>query len=272
MPIGTFISEYEGKVVDNKDPNKNGKIRVSCPEIYGNVTVSDWIPSSENHSGQLMVPEIGDLVGIRCKDGDPNQLRYTSVKHIDGQTPSSAKSEIDFGDKGTSSFDSSSEGTVTEPTAPARSDYPGVKTIMENEIAFVELDDNGRFQYFNKTTKHFMEWHPDGTLVIKAKRIYIETSDTTEGIALVSKGRFDISVAKDLGISAFEDFTVWVKEQFIQTMSGSFSMICKKIATIGAGGGVNIDSEARMNITTRDQMMLLGKKIDIMNADDRMDP
>lgn len=268
MPVGPYTGTYDGKVFDNVDPNKDGRIRVTCAEIFGDVTVSDWIPSSEGHSGQLLVPEIGDIVSLTCKDGDCNQMSYGTTKHMDGQTPSSAKNDLTFDNTGISNFPTCGDYTVTEPAAPARSDYPGIKTIMENQNAFVELDDNGRFQYYNKTTKHFMEWHPDGTLVIKAKRIYVETSDSEHGFAVKSNARIDFSAVKDFTISAYEDFNLWVKQEFLQTVKETISIVATKLFKVGSGKGIDIDSDDRVNIGSAKNITIVGKKVDIVNEDD----
>lgn len=267
MSLGPYISEYNAKVIDNLDPEKIGRIRVSCPEVFGNITVSDWIPSSQGHSGQMLVPEINDIVIVTCKDGDPNRMRYRTITHKEKQSPSSSTNKIDdFGNKGKSAFKTCGEYEVKEPPSPQRSEYPKIKTLMENEIALIELDDNGRFQYFNKKTKHFMEWHPDGTLVIKAKKVYLETD---EDLAIKSNGRFDISTLKDFTLNLFEDLNLWIKKEFMISVSESISAIASKVFNIGVGHGLNIDADKRINVASRGNITVVGKKIDRVSMDDK---
>jgi hypothetical protein len=265
VPFGPYINEYTGKVIDNNDPLKDARIKVSCPEIYGDVTISDWIPSSHTHTGQALIPEIGDLVTITCKDGDPNQLRYKNSHHMENQTPSSCKSEVNLRNKGQSNFDTCGGFTVDEPPSPPRSDYPKIKTIQENSVAFIELDDNGRFQYFNKKTGHFMEFHPDGTFVLKVKKVYIETDND---FSIKSLGRIDLYSIADFTITAFRDLNLWIRNEFLTTVRESISIIARRLFCVGSGSGIDLDTNERINIASRGNITITGKKIDRITMDD----
>lgn len=65
-----FWGKYMAVVYDNNDPKMKGRIRVKCPQIYGD-SISDWaLPCFTSHS--FFVPEEGDLVWIEFENGDPD--------------------------------------------------------------------------------------------------------------------------------------------------------------------------------------------------------
>jgi hypothetical protein len=73
--FGKYYSSYRGSVADNKDPENIGRIKVKCPQLYGNQTPDQWIfPSgamAASGSGIYWMPPIGAPIYLTCQNGDP---------------------------------------------------------------------------------------------------------------------------------------------------------------------------------------------------------
>ena len=69
-----FHGKYRGRVEDNNDPMKLGRIRALVPAVDGMTT--NWAlpcaPYADPHAGILLVPPVGALVWIEFEGGDPN--------------------------------------------------------------------------------------------------------------------------------------------------------------------------------------------------------
>lgn len=67
------FGKYRGTVVDNKDPQQQGRIRVRVPDVLGNVT-SDWAlpcaPYIGKRTGFYAIPSIGTSVFVEFEAGD----------------------------------------------------------------------------------------------------------------------------------------------------------------------------------------------------------
>lgn len=75
-----FYSSYYGIVVDNKDPQKQGRIKVKVPQITGSQVINIWaLPKSYagTDSGFFAVPEIGDGVWVEFELGNPRFPVYS---------------------------------------------------------------------------------------------------------------------------------------------------------------------------------------------------
>jgi len=72
---------YQGKVVDNNDPLKLGRIKVTIDHyLEGDKEILPWITAKQQYSilGKvLIIPEIDDIVDIEFLDDDPYSMAYT---------------------------------------------------------------------------------------------------------------------------------------------------------------------------------------------------
>jgi len=111
-----LTSDYHiGKVVDNKDPNKIGRVRVRVYGVYSDkIPDSDlpWALPEQNFSGSLLgsmiVPPKDAILNVRFSNGNIYEPIYTSKIVNKGKTPSDANKsypdtliffELDNGDK-----------------------------------------------------------------------------------------------------------------------------------------------------------------------------
>ena len=68
-----YYSCYRGSVLDNNDPKKLGRIKVSVPQIYGGQNYDYWAyPKAIGGKGWgvLALPKIGDPVYVEFEQGD----------------------------------------------------------------------------------------------------------------------------------------------------------------------------------------------------------
>lgn len=67
---------HRGKVVDNADPMRCGRLKISVAAAYGTqgAGVIPWAWPKYQRSGDFFVPAIGDSVYVEflCTDGEPN--------------------------------------------------------------------------------------------------------------------------------------------------------------------------------------------------------
>ena len=61
--------KYRGKVINNKDPMKMGRIKVYCPLIYGN-SESAWCYPCVPLGFEYHIPQVGQMVWIEFEKDD----------------------------------------------------------------------------------------------------------------------------------------------------------------------------------------------------------
>lgn len=90
-----YYSVYPGIVVDNKDPDQRGRIKISIPNIIGtanNGTHPKWVPLHHaniagNKTGEFFPPYIGDIVDVMFEHGDINYPIYKGGSWSKGELP-----------------------------------------------------------------------------------------------------------------------------------------------------------------------------------------
>ena len=61
--------KYRGKVINNQDPMKMGRIKVYCPLIYGN-SESAWCYPCIPLGFEYHIPQVGQMVWIEFEKDD----------------------------------------------------------------------------------------------------------------------------------------------------------------------------------------------------------
>lgn len=76
MAVTQYFGKYRAKVVDVKDPEKRGRIRVMCPKVLGDYK-SSWcepcIPFAYENGGDFHIPKLNDFVWVEFEEGDHNR-------------------------------------------------------------------------------------------------------------------------------------------------------------------------------------------------------
>lgn len=98
---GRYLGKYGGVVVDNDDPQGQGRIRVKCKSATGrDDTLDIWAAPSSPYAGRnkgfFFPPDAGDSVWVWFDHGDPTQPRYSGSwwRNSDTLSKARAKSQI----------------------------------------------------------------------------------------------------------------------------------------------------------------------------------
>ena len=94
-----FAGIYVGLVVDNDDPKKLGRLKISVPSVYGNIEKEDlpWsepcFPYGYTDQGIFFIPELNSLVSVMFINGSPYKPLWlgTIFRENENVVPSEAK-------------------------------------------------------------------------------------------------------------------------------------------------------------------------------------
>ena len=97
-PNNRLLGKFRGRVIDNKDPLKLGRITAQVPDVLGN-EASTWalpcLPFTGRQAGQYVVPEIGAGVWMEFEQGDPSFPIWTGSWYGDAsELPPRAAAEL----------------------------------------------------------------------------------------------------------------------------------------------------------------------------------
>lgn len=91
-----YFGKYRAKVVDIRDPEQRGRIRVMCPKVLGNAK-SAWcepcIPIAYDLGGDFALPKVGEFVWVEFEAGNPNKPIYTGGLWSTAKSPSATYNE-----------------------------------------------------------------------------------------------------------------------------------------------------------------------------------
>lgn len=94
-----FFGKFRGRVVDNDDPLRRGRLRVSVPQVLEGVEV--WalpcVPFAGSDQGFYAMPDVGTGVWVEFEAGDPSFPIWSGCFWADGDiTPSDATPTVKF--------------------------------------------------------------------------------------------------------------------------------------------------------------------------------
>src|SRR5690348_4363874 len=80
---GRYYGKYRGFVVDDQDPDKRGRLKVSVPTVLGGETSTWALPclpyGGSKDVGFIAVPPIGAQVLVEFMEGDVSQPLWTGA-------------------------------------------------------------------------------------------------------------------------------------------------------------------------------------------------
>ena len=89
--MNKYYGKYRALVVDIKDPEKRGRIRVMCPKVLSK-SKSSWcepcIPVAYDFGGDFALPKIGEFVWVEFEEGNVNKPIYTGGLWCKEKSPS----------------------------------------------------------------------------------------------------------------------------------------------------------------------------------------
>lgn len=190
-----YFGTYRGKVVDNNDPQRLGRVKCICHEVLGLEITTDWAAykggayGGSSNSGAFAAPDIGATVFIEFESGDVNRPLYSGVwwGQPTGQppeTPGLARADgqqcwktdpSTLSPKGDDSFKSLDGQDQCQPPSPLRVNggptYPYNKVFRtKNNGITVEIDDTpgkGRIHIWHGPSKSWVEIDNAGELSIR---------------------------------------------------------------------------------------------------------
>lgn len=97
-PSNRYLGKFRGRVVDNNDPLRIGRVTVEVPDVLGNES-STWalpcLPFTGPQSGQFVVPPPGAGVWVEFEQGDPSFPVWTGCWYgAADELPPDARREV----------------------------------------------------------------------------------------------------------------------------------------------------------------------------------
>lgn len=91
-----YFGKYRGTVVDNVDPNQQGRLQVEVPAVLGSVHL--WampcVPYAGDGVGLYLIPDAGTGVWVEFEGGDPSYPIWTGCFWGSGQLPDTPLPEV----------------------------------------------------------------------------------------------------------------------------------------------------------------------------------
>lgn len=98
MKDESLVGKFRAQVVDVNDPNRQGRIKVSCPRVLGS-SVSAWclpcIPNALDDVGDYFLPKVGESVWVEFEEGDINKPIWTGGWYSPNKIPISSRERLD---------------------------------------------------------------------------------------------------------------------------------------------------------------------------------
>lgn len=196
-----FYGKYRGQVVDNADPRKLGRLKVSVPSVLGTEEVTGWampcVPfGGEVGMGFLFVPEVGAGVWVEFEEGDLEFPIWTGTfwSEPDGESEVPVVNEAD-----------GSEKEIQDP--PTRKI---IKTAAKHSLQFEDASGGGMVLLHEAEHQHIIVMDSEGIKVIDGANGHeivltsagITITDATQNQIEMSDSAFNIISKKPLTIDA----------------------------------------------------------------------
>jgi hypothetical protein len=90
-----YYSFYRGKVLDNKDPDFRGRLKIDVPSVYNGTKADYWALPKGMFAGKQIglyaIPNIGDVVWVSFEQGDVSYPVWEYGWFINNAVPEKAK-------------------------------------------------------------------------------------------------------------------------------------------------------------------------------------
>jgi hypothetical protein len=254
-----YYGKYRGYVKENRDPRKEGRCRLICPAVLGDL-VTDWAhPCNNLFFGMIMIPNINDPVWVEFEGGNIQRPIYSCSWYASpaGQPnmPSIAKGEGDeTTNKGDDSFQNGSGDTISEPSEPYAAQYPYNRAIKTLRKLTIELDDtpgSERVKIYHPSGT-MTEIHPSGQMVS-----HIEGDEYKKNSANKNN---NINGNYNLGVGHNKDEQIGQSHIASITSNEEINIGSNQDITIGANQTVNIVANKEETIGANNTKMVTGQE------------
>jgi uncharacterized protein involved in type VI secretion and phage assembly len=179
-----FFGKHRGTVVDNEDPEKRARLKVSVPSVLGPDVVTGWAMPCVPYGGGadrgfLFVPEVGDGVWVEFEAGD---LSWPIWVGTFWSNP--GENEVPK----PNDPDGAEQGEVQVPHT-----CKIIKTLKGHTLQFEDADGDERIVLFEATHGHVVVLDADGVTITDATGNSIQMRE--DSFTLLSKVDFTLDAS-----------------------------------------------------------------------------
>lgn len=296
-----FNGIHIGLVEDNIDPDKAGKVRVRIAGIHTpkkEAGIIEGIPTvdlpwalpanpiaggSVSGLGESKVPVQGSWVILFFIGGNHNRPVYFAT--IPGFPQESANPSVGFNDpdavypeytgnpdwnqeaRGEGDLKSIKDANLDtfEPASPSAPEYPfNDVTESQKEGIIVEHDStpgNERWHVYHKASKCYVEFHPDGSTVLKSTKDHYQITANDRKVYIKVNDAQKIDGNRDIDINGLEtkDVAGTMSEHVVGVVSEDYNS--NQTTTVGGTLIINISGTTTINSTGK--VTINGGTVDI---------
>jgi len=180
-----FYGKYRGTVIDNEDPSRLGRVKVSVPSVLGQDVVTGWATPCVPYGGVagqglLFVPERGARVWVEFEEGDLEFPIWVGTYWCQPGGDSQAPKPNDAA--GTQLLE-----VQQPPTCKI------IKTAKGHTIQFEDADDAEMLLLREGSQGHLITMNKDGVRIVDGTGNAIEMTDNA--MTLTAKTAFTIDAS-----------------------------------------------------------------------------
>jgi len=268
-PEFTWLGIYRAKVIDAKDPDKQGKVKIWIPDLMPEIdddfgiwarpannvigganTLEETDGADQVYQGMWMVPSLGSYVYVFFEAGNPNTPRYIAGADFGQQNAPIENQQYDYEKKWT--IFKSHQGRiiiVSDDTNDARVEITGKKrkiadgaTQSGSPSSVYDIDGN-------QSTILIDERDGKEKILIKDHRgNYININTTNGKIDIeVPDGEINVKAAKTIKITAQQNIEL-TSSADVNVKAKNINLKAKEKINIESGGDANVKSLGNTNI------------------------
>lgn len=146
--FGRYYSAYPGVVVDNNDPDKRGRVKISLPSILGDGQIHHawaepaFVPIAGKSYGAFFLPYPGDVVQVMFENGDLKFPVFSGGSYANGELADSFYSS--YGSVRGWVFKNGSRVVVDESSGAEKiliEDHVGTKILISDKKVLITADE-----------------------------------------------------------------------------------------------------------------------------------
>jgi hypothetical protein len=199
-----FHDRWTGKVVDNKDSLKLGRVRVRIFGFYDDVAdvVLPWaIPEGTYlgaSSSNLVVPPVDSIVRGYFENGDPMKPIYTGIITSENPLFAAVESFLGMRSPGESIMDDA-----------VNSDYPNTMVLMKTDDGEgVTLNRKTGLMKINHRSGLKIQIDPNGSISVEQSLSKKIDTDGPAKMSVALEGNFDLTANGVVNLNAMKDVNI----------------------------------------------------------------